>query len=182
MHINPINNNQNNTNFGALKSIKFSRKLSKDPVAQEKLLDAFQLNTSLKNFCKNFDVDIIFDAFENGCNGGESRMAVIYRDKADQPKSFLKRIIDSFKGYDPIIISGYDYTVEDSVKDLCTRISSQQAGIFDYTRDKIYEAKKAKEKAAATLIAKKEEELAQKAQQQESQEKVNERIKKILNT
>ena len=41
MNISPINNNQVNTNFGALKELQFVGKFKKSPKAQEKLLDAF---------------------------------------------------------------------------------------------------------------------------------------------
>ena len=181
MNVNPINNQSNNTNFEALNNISFVRKLSKKPQAQEKLLDAIQLNSSLQNFCKKFDVTLVFVAFEDGYNRGVSKMAVIYKDLPDKPKSILEKLKDSFKRYEPIIISGYDYTVDEAINDLTTRISSQQDGIFDYTVDKVYEEKLAKEKAEANLKAKKEKELAEKTELQRAQEKVNERIKNLLN-
>ena len=181
MNICPINNNQNNANFGALKSIDFARKLAKNPQAQEKLLDAIQLNSSLQNFCKKFDVNLVFDAFEDGYNRGVSRMAVIYKDLPDKSKTFFEKLKDTFKAREPIVISGYDYTLGGAIDDLTTRISSQQDGIFDYTVDKVYEEKLAKEKAEANLKAKKEKELAEKTELQRAQEKVNERIKNLLN-
>lgn len=181
MNISPVSNNQNNTNFEALRSIDFARKLSKKPQAQEKLLDAIQMNSSLQNFCKKFDVNLVFDAFEDGYNRGVSRMAVVYKDLPDKSKSFFEKVKNAFKSYEPIVISGYDYTIDGAINDLSTRISSQQDGIFDYTVDKIYEEKLAKEKAEANMRAQKEKELAEKTELIQAQEKVNERIKNLLN-
>ena len=97
MNISPINNQTNNTNFRALKNIEFTKKLSKNSKAQEKLLDAIQINSSLQNFCKKFEVNLVFDAFEDGYNRGVSRMAVIYKDLPDKSKTFFETVSASLQ-------------------------------------------------------------------------------------
>ena len=54
MNISPINNNQSNTNFGALKSIEFGKKFKGNPKLQNQLLDAFEKSESMQKYCKKY--------------------------------------------------------------------------------------------------------------------------------
>ena len=50
-------------NFKAIKSIKVAGLYKEHPELGKKLVDAFQTNDIAMNFCKKYDVKIIFDAY-----------------------------------------------------------------------------------------------------------------------
>ena len=91
MNIGPINNNQNNTNFGALKELQFIGKFKKSPKAQEKLLDAFEKSEPIKRFCETFDTKVVFDAYKGRNNTMQSRMLVLYDEIAEKTSGVSRK-------------------------------------------------------------------------------------------
>ena len=115
MNISPINDYQTNTNFGALKSLKFVGEFKNSPFAQEKVLDALESNTAFQRFRKNLDVDIIIEAINSFENVFESCMAISYRELDNGPKTLLKKVKDFFKGNEVLEITGYKKAKKDKL-------------------------------------------------------------------
>lgn len=182
MNISPISNHQNNTNFGALKSLKFIGEFKKSPIAQEKILNAFEASSSLQKFCKKFDVDVVFRAFKDERNNMQSAMAVFYKKISDGSETFMQKIKNAFKKNDPIIIDASDmfaFTTEETANVMARRLSSN-CGIFDY---KVSELEKIQTQTQFEIDARIAQEEQIKIQQQANKAKqleVDERIRNMI--
>ena len=183
MNISPINNNQVNTNFGALKELQFVGKFKKSPKAQEKLLDAFEKSEPLKRFCETFDTKVYFQAYKDSTNTIQSRMVVLYDEITEKTSGIKEWLVSLFGNPEEIRIdagSPHTFTPETAADDLIKTMTSVE-GTFNY-KVKQYEAEqKSIKEAEAAKLAKKEAELKEKNEDKFIQENVNERIKNLLN-
>lgn len=173
----------NNPNFGALKELQFIGKFKKSPKAQEKLLDAFEKSETIKRFCETFDTKVRFDAYKDGTNKIQSRMVVLY-DEVTEKTSGVKKWLKSLFGKPETIRidagSPYTFTTENAADVLMVQMKKQDS-IFGY-KIKQYEAEqKSIKEAEAKKLAEKEAKLKEKNEDTFIQEKVDERIKKLLN-
>lgn len=173
----------NNPTFGALKELQFIGKFKKSPKAQEKLLDAFEKSVPLKRFCETFDTKVRFDAYKDGTNTIQSRMIVLYDEVTEKTSGVKKWLKSLFAKPETIRIdagSPYTFTSEAAADDLIKTMTSVE-GTFNY-RVKEYEAVQRNIKEAETAkLAEKEAKLKEKNEDTFIQEKVDERIKKLLN-
>lgn len=182
MNISPVSNNQNNTNFGALKSLKFIGEFKKSPIAQEKILNAFEASSSLQKFCKKFDVNIVFRAFKDERNNMQSAMAVFYKEIADGSKTFMQKIKNAFKKNDPIIIYASDmfaFTTEESAN-VMARSLSKNLGIFDYKVSELEKIQAQKKFEIDAKIAQEDQIKSQHRTNRAKQLEVDERIRNMI--
>ena len=182
MNISPVNNNSNNTSFGAIKSLKFVGEFKKSPVAQEKILNAFETSSSLQKFCKKFDVDIVFRAFKDERCNMQSAMAVFYKEIADGSETFMQKIKKIFKKNEPIIIDASDmfaFTTEESAN-VMARSLSKNWGIFDYKVSELEKLQTQRNEVRAVIKAEKQKIVEQEEFNKIKQAKVNERIQNML--
>ena len=177
MNISPINNNQSNTNFGALKSIEFGKKFKGNPKLQNQLLDAFEKSEAMQKFCKKFDVDILFDTAN--VIGGQM-LAMMHVAYATRPTSKLN-FMDKLMGQGPFTSGFYvdaeDYvsSLEETTNSLCEKMAES---------DKKFEEKIKRLEAQPKRLAEQDAfELAQKEEimKEKEQREVEKRILTILN-
>lgn len=177
MNISPINNNQPNTNFGALKSIEFGKKFKGNPELQNQLLDAFEKSDAMQKFCKMFDVDILFDT-ANAIGG--KMLAMMHVAYATRPISKLN-FIDKLMGKGPFTSGFYveaeDYvlSLEETTNSLCEKMAES---------NKKFEEKIKRLEAQPERLAKQDAfELAQidKIMKEKEQREIEKRILTILN-
>lgn len=140
MQVQSIQNNTNNTNFTSIKSVKFTRLLSKYPERGQELIDAFKQSPQAMEFCKKYDVNIVFDShLYNEMMDVESGIHIKYDNPA---KSKFKKFIDCiFSPTDDTIslqVIGRDWTglsasVKESTKSLIKYIlpDSKGMGVLD---------------------------------------------------
>ena len=148
MNISPINNNQSNTNFGALKSIEFGKKFKDNPKLQSQLLDAFEKSEAMQKFCKRFDVAIDFDVCK--VIGGKM-LAMMHVDYATRPTRKLD-FLDNFFAPDApytsqFVVEAEDYvsSLEETTGSLCKKMAESS----EKFEEKIKKLEKHPEKIAA---------------------------------
>lgn len=182
MNISPINNNQVNTNFGALKELQFIGKFKKSPRAQERLLDAFEKSEPLKRFCETFDTKVYFDAYKDVSNTIQSRMVVLYDEITGKTSDIKNWLVSLFGNPEEIKIcagSPYTFTPEDAADNLIKNMANLE-GTFDYRVQQYKEMQKSIKEAEAAKLAKKEAELKEIDEKTRIQNNVNDRIKNLL--
>ena len=109
----PQFSNVKQTNFKAIKSVKCKGLYKKHPELAKELVQSFKTNPIAMDFCKKFDVDIVFYACKQAMSAVESSVHIFF----DNPtkKSFL-----GFLGNkrDKISLNAYDdkYETENSLK------------------------------------------------------------------
>ena len=76
-----IPNTTNNTNFKAIKSVRYEGLYNNKDFKKYRqgLESAFKNNTTVKNFCKIHDVDVIFYAYKKAHDLVESSVSVIFK-------------------------------------------------------------------------------------------------------
>ena len=91
MQINNINQNYNNTNFQAIKSVKCRGLYEKYPELGQQLVDTFSKCKEAMDFCKKYDSDIVFYAKKYGYDSVESSIHIFYDNPAlSKLKKFFK--------------------------------------------------------------------------------------------
>lgn len=159
--------NKNNVSFGSIKSIKFEGLYKKYPELGKELIDSFEKNTKALEFCKKYDVDIVFYAVKQGMDSVNSYVHILYDNIA---KSKFKKFITSFNGTeDKVSLSffGNKYNVAGSLKESTSAlkaaiapqdVSNLRAGngmLESHLRLADEEIQTALAKKAAKVIAKK---------------------------
>lgn len=93
---------QNNTfstnrpNFKAIKSIRCEGLYKNEPELSKELIDTFKTNHEAMEFCKKYDVDILFHAEQDTpADATESTIIINY---VDPTKNKIKRFFDALKG------------------------------------------------------------------------------------
>ncbi len=121
-----------NPQFTSIKSITTSGLYKKFPEYGKELVDAFRKNPEVIQFCKKYDVDIVFDAFK-GTSMIESSMHILYDNLA---KSKVRRFFDRLCGNrDKVSLHswGNSFDVKLSIKkstsDLVEMILPEGAGV-----------------------------------------------------
>ena len=79
MNVGNISPNQNSTNFKAIKSIKCEGLYKKFPEEGKKLIQTFKENAKVMEFCRKYDVDIVFNASEKNMNCVQSILSIFYK-------------------------------------------------------------------------------------------------------
>lgn len=182
MNINSINNSQYNTNFRALKELQFIGKFKKAPKAQEKLLDAFEKSEPLRRFCETFDTKVYFDAYKGINNTMQSRMVVFYDEITEKTSGITKWLVSLFGNPETIRIdagSPYTFTSEAAADDLIKNMANLE-GTFDYKVLQYKTMQKNIKEAEVIKLAENEAKLREKSEDALIQEKVNDRIKNLL--
>lgn len=73
-----IDNKKNHPNFTAIKSVKCSGLYKKYPELGQELVDAFQSSPKVMEFCKKYDVNIVFHAVKKTMDSVESSVHIFY--------------------------------------------------------------------------------------------------------
>ena len=69
-------------NFKAIKSIKSTGLYKKQPRLVQGLVDTFQTNKTAMDFCKKYDVDIVFHACKDIMHSVKSTVAIFFKNPA----------------------------------------------------------------------------------------------------
>lgn len=90
------NNTAHRPSFRAIKSIKCTGIYKNEPELAKELVDTFKTNTEAMEFCKKYDVDIIFHAKQDTpADATESTLIINY---VDPTKNKIKRFFDTLNG------------------------------------------------------------------------------------
>ena len=181
MNISPVNNNQSNINFGALKSIRFSNKFKGQPKLQTQLLDSFEKSEAMRKFCKRFDVAI--DFYVSKVLGGKmlAMMHVVYATRPTRKLDFLDKFFAPDAPYtSQFVVEAEDYvsSLEETTGSLCKKIAESS----EKFEEKIKKLEKHPEKIAAQdafELAQKEEAI-KKEKLDSEQAIVDKRIENII--
>lgn len=92
--------------FGSIKGIEFAGKLKKQPRLQEQLLDAFESNKTIMDFCKKYDTKIQFNQFRAD-NYVVSKLYVAYEGINDTKKTLWEKIKSLFKSPNLVVVDGF---------------------------------------------------------------------------
>ena len=115
MNVGNISQNNNSTNFKAIKSVRCEGLLKKFPEEGKKLIQTFKENTKAMDFCRKYDVDIVFYAQEKAMNSVDSSINIHYKDPT---KGFFKRLSDAICGKEDLVrVFGFGnkFNVKDSL-------------------------------------------------------------------
>lgn len=94
MQVNNINSGYQAPNFTALKSINYAGLYKKYPEVSQKMLEAFKANDKALDFCKKFDVDVVFFASKEGITGVNNYLLMRYRNIAT---TAFEKLMNVFK-------------------------------------------------------------------------------------
>ena len=84
------NNNRYNQSFTSIKNVKCKGLYAKYPELGKELVDTFKNNSKVMEFCKKYDVDVIFHAMKHGSDSVESAVGILYDNGAKSKfKQFL---------------------------------------------------------------------------------------------
>ena len=98
-------NNRYNQSFTSIKSVKCEGLYRKYPELGRELVDTFKENPKVMDFCKKYDVDVVFYAVKYGIDGVKSSVNVFYDNVA---KSKIKKFFDFFSNSeDKVVIHGW---------------------------------------------------------------------------
>ncbi len=98
-------NNKYNQSFTSIKSVRCEGLYRKYPELGKELVDTFKENPKVMDFCKKYDVDIVFHAVKEGMNSVQSSVNVFYDNVA---KSKFQKILDFFGSTeDKVVIHGW---------------------------------------------------------------------------
>ena len=115
MKVENISQNNYSTNFKAIRSIKCEGLYKKFPEEGKKLIQTFKENAKAMDFCRKYDVDIVFFAQEKAMNCVDSSINIHYKDPT---KGFFKRLSDAILGKEDLIrVFGFGnkYNIKDSI-------------------------------------------------------------------
>ena len=114
---NYTHNSRNTKSFAGIRSVKCEGLYKKYPNLGKELVDTFKNNPKAMDFCKKYDVDIIFRAVKDGLNGVKSAICVFYDDIS---KSKFKKFFGSIgRSDDKVIIHGWgsNYNSDGGIKE-----------------------------------------------------------------
>lgn len=117
---------KSNPNFTAIKSIDCQGLYKKAPEYGKELLEAFKKNPVAMDFCKKYDVSIIFHAAKEVANNVKSTIVIFYDNPA--VNKFSKIMNKIFGNTDDAInISGWNHDLKSSTAELVERILPEAA-------------------------------------------------------
>lgn len=110
---NPSISYQTNPNFQAIKTVKCEGLYRKSPELGKELVQTFKTNPKVMDFCRKFDVDVVFYACKKAMSAVESSIHIFFENPA-------KKLFLGFLGRkrDEISLTAYEdkYSIEDSLK------------------------------------------------------------------
>lgn len=119
MQITSITNNQNhksqNQTFTGIKQVKCAGLYNKYPELGKELVDTFKNNAKAMEFCKKYDVSIIFHAVKENLDSAKASICIFYDNIA---KSKFKKFLDSLNNSeDKVVIYswGNKYNINESL-------------------------------------------------------------------
>lgn len=163
---------KSNLNFTAIKSIKCQGLYKKAPEYGKELLEAFNKNPVAMDFCKKYDVSLIFYADKYMSNIKSSLVMFYENQSISKISRFIKKLFGSDN--DVIHISSWNNNLKNSTAELVERILPEHAG-----RDKAQNGllsshiQLADEKMQQIINAKEAKKAAKLAKQAEKQIAVN---------
>ena len=100
-------------NFKAIKSVKYQGLYKKHPELAQNLVDTFKTNKTAMDFCKKYDVDIVFDAYKHMMDAVASCAAIIFNNPAKT------KFFGLISGKDSIVLHSYGkpYSQEESLQE-----------------------------------------------------------------
>ncbi len=112
--------------FGAIKSVKCTGLYEQFPDLGKDLVDTFQSNPKAMDFCKKYDVDLVFSAIKTGWSSVQTTLHVFYDDLSKGKfKKFWQGLTSSPDEVSVASFSGsYNINYEDSLK--ATTLSLKQ--------------------------------------------------------
>jgi LPS O-antigen subunit length determinant protein (WzzB/FepE family) len=178
------------TSFKAIKSVKCEGLYKKFPEEGKKLVDAFKNNSKAMDFCKKYDVNVVFYAVKEQFESVASSLHIFFKNPAKTKFFGLIKNAD-----DKISLSVYDYrggikeSLEKStarLKDYITEnIPGKTSGVLDshihYKQEEIseYLAQKSKKEQEAVKKANLKNQL--KSQKISAEESLKESIENLVN-
>lgn len=149
-------------NFKAIKSVRCEGLYKKYPEYGQELVETFKQNPKAMEFCKEYDVDIVFHAFKRAVSSVESSIRILFKNPAK--KSFLG-ILGNAR--DEIALHGFGNRYDEKLSlrqstanlknYIAENVPGKTSGVLNsHIESKEEEIKKALDKKAAKLAKKQE--------------------------
>ena len=188
--------NKYNPNFTSIKSIKCKGLYKKYPQFANSLVESFQKNPKAIEFCKKYDVDIVFYAVEQRKHSVQSSVHIFFDNIA---KSKTRKLFDKLAGKSDDKIELYawgkyslPHAIEESTANLIEAMSPERkvangyrGGFLDsnikFAEEKIQKALSGKAKIVEQKAAESAAAKAAKAQYRNDVSKLQNSIKELIN-
>ena len=127
------NNMQSNIapSFGAIKSIKCTGLYEKRPDLSKELVDTFTSNPVAMDFCKKYDVDIVFNARKDSQN----LISTFYIQYDNPAKSSFSKFVGRSKDKFAMSSYGYNWDIDrflpEVTEDMKNKIAHNKMGVLD---------------------------------------------------
>lgn len=149
-------------NFKAIKSVRCEGLYKKYPEYGQELVETFKKNPKAMEFCKEYDVDIVFHAFKRAVSSVESSIRILFKNPAK--KSFLG-ILGNAR--DEIALHGFGNRYDEKLSlrqstanlknYIAENVPGKTSGVLNsHIESKEEEIKEALDKKAAKLAKKQE--------------------------
>lgn len=188
-------NNRYNQSFTSIKSVKCEGLYRKYPELGRELVDTFKENPKVMDFCKKYDVDVVFYAVKYGIDGVKSSVNVFYENVA---KSKIKKFFDFFSNSeDKVVIHswGNEYDLHKSLNEATENLkaaispenvrSKRPTGLLEShmesARESMEEILAKKAKAAQDKMDKLEGKTQLEKQKLDEKSKLNSAIDDLIN-
>ncbi|MGN0031018.1 MAG: hypothetical protein ACI37Q_03590 [Candidatus Gastranaerophilaceae bacterium] len=133
---NNYSSQRHNPNFTAIKSVKCEGLYKKYPELANELIEAFKQNPKAMDFCKRYDVDIIFHAMKQYRDSVQSSLHIFFDNiSKSKTEKFFERLFGS--NNDKIVLhswgSGYSVpkSIEQSTKEMVESIILPERKVAD---------------------------------------------------
>lgn len=189
--------NKYNPNFTSIKSIKCEGMYKKYPQFANSLVESFQKNPKAMEFCKKYDVDIVFYAVKQMRDSVQSSVHIFFDNIA---KSKTRKLFDKLAGKsdDKIVVYAWGnkyslpHSIEESTANLIEAMSPERkvangyrGGFLDsnikFAEEKIQKALSEKAKIVEQKAAKSAAAKAAKAQYSNDVSKLQNSINELIN-
>ena len=108
---------KHNPNFTAIKSVKWEGLYKKHPELANDLVEAFKQNPKAMEFCKKYDVDIVFYAIKKAENYVESSIHIFFDNIAkSKTKRFFSKLFGNHEDKVVLHAWGNGYPISDCMK------------------------------------------------------------------
>ena len=115
----------NTTNFKAIKNVKCKGLYKEFPKYGKELVDSFNSNSKAIEFCKKYDVNLIFNACIDAMNSVKSSMQIIFKNPT---KNKFLGFLGNQKDKIELTSYGNTHFVEGSLKDSTNRLVKYMQG------------------------------------------------------